>query len=126
MALDTVALDRFLTTEPDNGYISFIEKIWAAISEDEISGEEYDKYEDFFSYWENKLSMSGTNPNGFPSLSFCIDCIKMRYRRLKYLLCNEWVMENPDLFIDPVTGKKHRIHIAFEIAYSRNNSLKTK
>lgn len=123
--MNTQALDRFLTTEPDNGYIAFIEKIWGFIPEEEISGDEYNKYEDFFCFWENKLSTSGVrtrqNPTGFPAFPFCVELIKRRYRMLKYILAEKWIMEEPNLFINPIDGKKHKIDWAFEIAYDYKN-----
>lgn len=119
------ALDRFLTTEPDNGYTAFIEKIWQAIPEEEISGDDYDKHDTFFSYWENKLSTSGIttreNPTGFPILNFCVNAIKRRYRMLKYILAENWIMEEPDLFISPVDGRKLTIENAFSVAWNYKN-----
>ncbi len=117
-------LDKYLTTEPDNGYIRSIEKIWECITEEEISGDEYNKYDYFFSFWEIKLSTSGTH--GFPKLDFCVQVIKRRYRFLKYLLAENWIMEEPNLFVNPVDGKKYKIDIAYEISwdYKNKNNLK--
>lgn len=114
------ALDRYLTSEPDNEYIDAVEKIWNLIPEEEISGDEYNKYEDFFSFWENSLSTSGTNKNGFPNIDFCAEVIKRRYRMLKSVLSQNWIMKEPNLFVDPVSQKEYKIDVAYEIAWAQS------
>lgn len=102
-------------------------KRWEKISDDEISVDEYNQYEDFFSYWENKLSMSGVrslmNPSGFPKLDFCVGAIRLRYRFLKFILSENWIMKKPDSFANPVNGKEYGISDAYAIAYANKYPL---
>lgn len=79
--LDKQALDRYLTTEPDNGYTSWLEDVWDRIPEDIISAEEYDKNEKFFDDGAQKLALSGKN--GFVKAQFAADVIINRFRLFK-------------------------------------------
>lgn len=79
--MNAQALDRYLTTEPDNGYISWLDKIWELIPQSTISADEYDKYEDFFDALAQKLSTAGRD--GFVDPEFAAKVIIRRFNSLK-------------------------------------------
>jgi hypothetical protein len=82
MNLDKASLDRYITTEPDNGYQQWYEKVFDLIPEDKISPDQYDKYMDFFDDGMNELALAGAN-GGFPDPQFAADVVVSRF---KYLL----------------------------------------
>lgn len=103
--MDKAALDRFLTTEPDNGYMKWLEKVWDSIPESVIPSEAYYKHEKFFEFWELKLSMAGGGP--YPRIKFCADVLIRRYKMLCFLFETGWEMAGPDNFINKkYDGKK--------------------
>ena len=86
--MDKQALDKYLTTEPDNGYQNTLEKIWDKIPETEISADDYEKYERFFDDLALKLSTAGTSDSGFPTIDFCSEVFISRFRKLKKHIAN--------------------------------------
>jgi hypothetical protein len=86
MELNKNDLDRYITSEPNNGFNEWYEKVFDTIPESEISAEEYDRYQDFFDDGMNKLALAGSD--GFPTISFAAEVITRRFKILK---------ENPEL-----------------------------
>lgn len=84
--MDKQALDRYLTTEPDNGYQNWLEKVWDNIPESEISYDDYEKYERFFDDLAEKLSCAGRY--GFPTVDFSKDVFMNRFRNIKRKTAN--------------------------------------
>lgn len=84
--MDKQALDRYLTTEPDNGYQTWLEKVWDKIPESEISSDDYEKYERFFDDLAEKLSNAGRD--GFPTVDFSKDVFMNRFRNIKRKTAN--------------------------------------
>lgn len=84
--MDKQALDRYLTTEPDNGYQNWLEKVWDKIPESEISSDDYIKYERFFDDLAIKLSNAGRD--GFPAVGFSSDVFLNRFRNIKRKIAN--------------------------------------
>lgn len=79
-------LDRFLTTEPDNGYDKWIEEVWQLVSTQEncpTEEEVNDYWSKFFEPLTRKLSVSGTLPSGGCAPSFAALVICRRWRQLK-------------------------------------------
>lgn len=76
-------LDNWLTSEPDNGFMVWCEKVWEKIPVSEISEDEHEQYEDLFNAMENSLSVAGTTPNGFLSVEFAAHSIQFTFRHFK-------------------------------------------
>lgn len=85
--MDKKALDRYLTTEPDNGYQNWLEKVWDKIPESEISIEEYDKYERFFNDLSEKLGNSVSEDN-HPTIEISSAAFIRRFNALKENIAN--------------------------------------
>lgn len=113
MNLNKQSIDRYLTTEPDNGYTDWIEAVWDIIPENIISGDDRDSNEAFFSYWEDKLSTAGRD--GFVIPQFAAEAIMMRFRFLSSLKQNGWQMESPDCWTKG--DKKLSLSVAYEYQY---------
>lgn len=75
------AYDKWLTTEPDNGFVKWKDSVWSLIGEDEISMDDYENNEQFFDDGIMKLSLIGSN--GFCTPEFAASVLKMRFRFLK-------------------------------------------
>ena len=85
--MDKQALDRYLTTEPDNGYDNWLEKLWDEIPKTEISDDEYQKYERYFDDVADKLSKCGEGGE-LPDYKFCAKIITLRFKDLKTNISN--------------------------------------
>lgn len=85
--MDTAALDRWLTTESDNGFTSWVEDVLKLIPETELSADEYYQYEQFFDDGLERIGMMRptTAPVGgnYVSEQFAADVIMRRYRTIK-------------------------------------------
>jgi len=75
------SLDKYLTTEPDNGFQHWSELVLDLIPETTISADEWDKNEDFFFDGLDKLAQSGKD--GFPVPDFAADVLISRFYLLK-------------------------------------------
>lgn len=78
---DKAALDKYLTTEPDNGYNDWLELVWDNIPEDKISGDEMEDNQQFFDDGAQQVSMHGKN--GFPCFKFTAELFIKRFQCLK-------------------------------------------
>ena len=76
--MDKTSLDRYLTSEPDNGYHVWLEKVWDNIPETEISPDEYVQRESFF----DELALTLTK-GLLPSVKFATDVIIRRFKAYK-------------------------------------------
>lgn len=88
--MDKQALDRYLTTEPDNGYDSWIERVMESIQTSEISEDDINEYWDkFFDPLFIKLSTSG-HDGAFPTVNFASASVYLAWkdinRRYPFLL----------------------------------------
>jgi hypothetical protein len=72
------SLDRWLTTEPDNGYHDWVEQVFDNITPEELPDEDYNGNEAFFD--AGLLQMSRNN---FPSPIFCAKVLVRRFGILK-------------------------------------------
>ncbi len=82
MNIDKQSLDRYLTTEPNNGYHDWVEEIFDKIPESEISGDDYNKYESIFDDMLNEASLQGAN-GGFITTDFMATVLIRRCKVLK-------------------------------------------
>lgn len=80
-SINKVALDRYLTTEPDNGYQDWLEQVWDNIPEDKISGDEMEANQQFFDDGANQLALAGKD--GFPCVKFTAEVFVSRFNHLK-------------------------------------------
>lgn len=78
-------LDRYITTEPNNGYEKWCNEVWEIITKEyHIPGWEVDDYWDkFFEPLTLKLSVSGTRPDGGVAPTFAALVIDRRWREFK-------------------------------------------
>lgn len=79
------AYDKWLTTEPDNGFDHWTNEVWKLISEDEISSKDYEENEVFFDDGLLALSEIRTTSHrgNFVSPQFAALSIKLSFRILK-------------------------------------------
>lgn len=85
-------LDKYLTSEPNNGYHIWLERVWDSITDEQIP--DRDAYESFFEYWENKLAIAGRN--GFVNVEFSAHSLRSRYKFMTAILDGGWKMLSPD------------------------------
>lgn len=87
--MNPIALDKYLTTEPDNGFHAWLDDVWKHIPESEISGDEYDKYEEFFDDITYRMCI-GTRTlrkhSGFVNPEFFAMMLMRRFRIMKFNL----------------------------------------
>lgn len=83
-------MDKYLTTEPDNGYEKWCNEVWELVSKgNEAKGFEIPQ-QDVDDYWDNffepltlKLSVSGTRPSGGCTPDFAALVIMRRWHTFK-------------------------------------------
>ena len=80
--IDKNALDRYLTTEPDNGFNEWCELVWDNISDTEITANEVDRFQQFFDDAHEELSTKGSG-DGFINPAFSADVIKRTFKVFK-------------------------------------------